>query len=186
MQRKKVIPKGDDFLPDIPKGTLERMHKAEKNHKAKSRLLVLVMRKDGDAIREIERTLRQPYSTIRNWLVRAVEHGLDGIHDQKRDGPECRLDPDQLARLRDDLVAGPRACGFGHGVWTARLVVAHVKKKYGVQYAERGMYDLLNRMGFSSRRPRPRHPKAASERDKNEFKKKLAARPNTTPKRATG
>lgn len=50
------------------------MHKTEKNHKAKSRLLVLIMRKDSYAIREIERTLRRPYSTIRNWLVRAARH----------------------------------------------------------------------------------------------------------------
>lgn len=32
------------------------MHRAEKNHKAKSGLLVFMMRKDGDAIHEIERT----------------------------------------------------------------------------------------------------------------------------------
>ena len=185
MQKKTVMPKGGDFLPGIPRRKLEEMHKAEKNHKAKSRLLVLVMRKDGDAIRGIERTLHLPYSTIRNWLVRAVGRGLDGIYDQKRSGPVCRLDPDQLARLRDDLIAGPRACGFGHGVQTTRRVAAHVEKKYGAQYAERGMYDLLNRMGFSSRRPRPRHPRAASRYDKSEFKKKLVERPNTIPERAT-
>ena len=33
------------------------------------------------------------------------------------------------------------------------------------------MYDLLGRVGFSSKRPRPRHSKAASGRDKSEFKK---------------
>lgn len=59
-----------------------------------------------------------------------------------------------------------------------------MQKRFGVQYVERGMYDLLGRIGFSSKRPR--HPKAASGHDKNEFKKKLAARPDTTPKRATG
>ena len=52
------------------------MCRAEKDRKAKFRLLVFVMRKDGDAIREIERILLRPYSTIRNWLVRAAEHGL--------------------------------------------------------------------------------------------------------------
>lgn len=59
------------------------MHKAEKNHKSKTRPLVFIMRKGGYAIREIEMMLRRPYSTIRNWLVRAVEHGLDGTYDQK-------------------------------------------------------------------------------------------------------
>lgn len=142
-----------------------------------------------------ERTVT-PYARLRGCLSchirpcetgsRAAEHGPGGICDQKRDGPECRLNPGQLGRLRVDLIAGPQKCGFDHGIWAARSAVAHIRKRFGVQCAERGMYDLLNRIGFSSKRPRPRHPGAASEHDKNALKKKLTARPSTAPERATG
>ena len=168
---KTTIPKGDDFLPHTTKSKLRQTYRKETDLKAKTRLLVLIMRKEGTAIREIERTMYHPYTTVRNWLVRAVRYGLDGVYDQKRDGPECRMNQKQLGQLRDDLIAGPQKCGFGHGIWTSPLVVMHVKRKYGVKYTDRGMYDLLHRIGFSSKKPRPRHPRAASEPERDKFKK---------------
>ena len=185
MQKKISIPKGSGFLPGVSKKRLKAMHREAKDHKAKSRLSVYIKRKNGEAIREIERSMLLPYSTVRNWLVRAVQHGLDGMYDQKRDGRKCKLSDRQLKQPRAGLIAGPQKCGSGSGVWTSRLVVAYVKRKFGVRYAGRGMYDLLRRIGFSSKKPRPRHPKAASGHKKREFKKKLDALPDITPKKAT-
>jgi len=74
-------------------------------------------------------------------------------------------------RLRGDLIAGPRSCGFESGMWTAKLLIPHIKKKYGVEYRTGGIHYLLHSMGFSSRKPRPKHPKSASEFEKNGLKK---------------
>ena len=108
MQGNKTMPKGDDFLPGIPGKRLERLHGAEKNQKAKSGLPVLMMRREGTAIRGIEGTPHRPYPAVRNRLMRAVRNGLDGACDEKRDGPECGPSPGQLARPRNNLIAGPR------------------------------------------------------------------------------
>ena len=140
------------------------------------------MRKDGLSIRQTGARLNRPYSTIRDWPVRAaVGRGMMGRHGEAGPGPPCKPDAAQLARLVDELIAGPRSCGFESGVWTAPLVVRHVKETYGVEYADRGMYDLLHRIGFSCRRPRPRHPKSASESQIRAFKKKPDAWQGTRP-----
>ena len=63
---------------------------------------------------------------------------------------------------------GPGTYGYPGEVWTARRLIPVVKQEFGVEYGERGMLllllRLLHRIGFASRVPRPRHPKAASER----------------------
>ena len=143
-----------------------------------------MMRREGTAIRGIEGALHRPYPAARNWLMRAVRHGPGGTCDERRDGPECRPSPGRPARPRNGLIAGPRECGSGHGARAARPVAGHVGRRYGVQYAGRGMHGLPSRIGFSSRMPRPRHPGAASGHEKSGFKKRPAARPDTMPKKA--
>jgi len=41
-----------------------------------------------------------------------------------------------------------------------------------VEYRTVSMYDILHRLGFSCRKPRPKHPESASEPGKRAFKKK--------------
>jgi len=164
------------FLKGIDAAELRRMHKKEKNPKARDRLLAYAMRKEGMSVYAIANYLNKPYSTIRDWLGRAVRNGLDGIHDKKNPGATCKLTPGQLEQLRADLIAGPDKCGFASSLWTAPLLAAHVRKRFGVEYAVVSMYKLLHRMGFSSRRPRPRHPKSASKSAQTAFKKKLEVR----------
>ncbi len=48
------------------------------------------------------------------------------------------------------------------------------------------IYDILHRMGFSSRRPWPRHPESASESAQTAFKKKLEGMWDTMPQGDTG
>jgi len=168
------IPAGRDFLPGNTAGSMRAKHRDEEDPKAAERLLAYIMRKDGKSIRQICAALNRPYPAVRDWLVRAVQAGVGGRYDIAIPGTEGRLDPEQLGRLKEDLVAGPQSCGFESGTWTARLVAEHVRRRFGVQYRTVSMYDILHRLGFSWRKPRPRHPKSASESGKRAFKKKLA------------
>lgn len=186
MVKKSGIPTGSEFLPGTSKKYLQEARKREADPKAANRLLAYIKRKERMSIRRIGSTLELPYSTVRGWLVRAVRDGIAGRYDEQIPGRPCKLDERQLEQLKEDLTAGPQACGFGSGVWTAPLVVIHVRKKYGVEYVQRGMYDLLVRLGFSCRKPRPRHPDSASESEREEFKKKLGPPSGITPRRNTG
>ncbi len=75
-----------------------------------------------------------------------MRDGFGGICDETRPGASCKLTPEQLRQLRTDLIAGPDRCGFESSLWTARLLIVHVGKKFGAMYASSGMYDLLHRM----------------------------------------
>lgn len=170
-RRTSSIPAGGRFLPHTSREQLKTMHRQERDPKAASRLLAYIKRKEGMSIRTICRDMNRSYSTIRDWLLRAVMAGVAFRYDEKRKGLPCRLDADQLADLCEDLVCGPQECGFRSGVWTAPLAARHVRQKYGVTYTTRGMQHLMHRIALPCRHPRPEYPKAATESEKREFKK---------------
>ena len=168
-----IIQKGNDFLPNTRISYLRKCHKREKDPKAATRLLAYIYRKEGYSTSKIADLLNKSHMTIYRWLLRAVEAGgISDRYDHHSPGAPCKLNKDQLTQLKKDLIAGPRQCGFESGVWTARLATMYVMEKFGVQYEARGMYDLLIRLGFSYKKPRPSHPKAASKRKQERFKKR--------------
>ena len=149
---------GSTFLPCTSKTRLQRCHRKEADPKARDRLLAFIMRKDSLPTRRIATRLNRPYSTVRLWLLRAAQMGVLGRYDERRAGKPCRLSSKQLAQLRGELIAGPQQNGFESGVWTCRIAAEHVRRKYGVQRKERGMRDLLVRLGFSCKKPRTKTP----------------------------
>ncbi len=58
-------------------------------------------------------------------------------------------------------------------------------KKFGITYAETGMYDLLHRMDFSCRKPRPKAPKISLRIRERGVQKKLGGTQGTTQRGGT-
>jgi len=99
------------------------------------------------------------HATTHDWLGRAVRNGFGGICDETSPGATCKLTPEQLEQLRADLVAGPDKCGFAPSLWTAPLLAAHVRKRFGVEYAVVSIYDILHMIGFSPAQAEAKTPK---------------------------
>jgi len=135
-----IIPASYKFLPGHSVPSLRKRHRKEKDPVIALRLLTYIKRKEGCTIRRICRDIGKPYATVRNWLVRAAQRGITGRHDELKPGRRRMPEGDQLVRLRGGPVAGPRSCGFESGMWTAKLLIPHIKKKYGVEYRIGGIY----------------------------------------------
>jgi transposase len=77
-------------------------------------------------------------------------------------GNACKLDGDQLTRLRNALDAGPAVYGWQRDQrWTLARVGQLIAGLFGVSYTLRGVSFLLHRMGFTPQVPAHR----AAERD---------------------
>ena len=161
-----------NFLPKVSVASLRKMHKKEDDPKAQLRLLACIQRKDGKTIAEIADAMNEPPSTVTYWLKRITVDGLDGLYDIKNKGADCKLDKRQLDSLVKDLDASPAEVGLGAGVWTMPLVRMHIKKKFGVEYHVRSVWDLVLRLGFSHMKPRPRDIRGASPQKAAWYKKK--------------
>jgi transposase len=64
------------------------------------------------------------------------------------------MTPEQLAQLKKDLVQNPQTFGFLQSMWTTKMVIQHVQKRYRITYAARSMRKLLTKLGFSPKKPR--------------------------------
>lgn len=160
-----------EFLPEVSVARLRKMHKKEENPKVQRRLLACIHRKDGKTMAEIADAINEPPSTVADWMKRIKEAGLDGLYDIKNKGAECKLDKRQLRSLVKDLDGSPADAGLGAGSWTMPLVRTHIKKKFGVEYHVRSVWDLVLRLGFTHIKPRPRDVRGASRQKIAVFKK---------------
>ena len=92
-------------------------------------------------------------STLSYWLNRMDEEGITASHRKKYTSSRCFLSEKQLVSLRKDLISGSEKFGFNQFIWSTRMVISHVDKKYNALYSARGMRELLHRIGFSSKKP---------------------------------
>lgn len=176
--------KGDDFLPGVSVNELKRRIAVEKKVKPRTRLLIALHRKKNEALDEIADACSVPRRTVHGTLQRFQERGLDAAYSIKQTGRPKRLNTEQLRDLRKRLTSSPHASGFKESFWTTRMVVELVGREYGALYTPQWMWNLLCSLGFSCKKPRPKHYKT-SKKAQNEFKKRRGER-SAAPERKGG
>ena len=86
-------------------------------------------RKISASIRRIRDLLMRPYSTVREWLWRVHERGLDNISDRKPPGARGMLGPEEIKIVRETLRQPPTEHGFEQGAWLLRMIAEVITKK---------------------------------------------------------
>lgn len=132
------------------------MDKAAKRRVRAARLL-----QQGKKPAEVARLVGAPRQTVYRWLDVLNEEGIDALRNMSKGGRPAQLDAQQHDRLREILLAGAQAAGFGTDLWTLKRVRQTIEKRFGVRYSDVHVWRLLGRLGFSSQRPEKR----ALERD---------------------
>ena len=108
------------------------------------------------------------------WVQRLVKryngHGPDSLGDRRLSNGTAPaiLTPGALASLKERLKTPPD----DGGLWTGPKVARWLAKFHGLKsvHDQRG-WDALVAIEYSIQKPRPRHPKAASEEDRAALKK---------------
>ena len=115
----------------------------------------------GKTPAEVAIKVGAPRQTVYRWLAVLNDGGIDALREMSKGGRPAQLDDAQHEQLRQILVAGAQAAGFGTELWTLRRVRETIKRQFGVQYSEVHVWRLLGKLGFSSQKPEKR----AKERD---------------------
>lgn len=116
-------------------------------------LLVLDDRLEGD---EVAARLGRSPRFVDEWAGRYRRGGLEALVGRKPPGARAKLGPEQQARLKARLDAGPTP---EDGVCTLRGkdVVRILEAEFGVRHTIGSVYSVLHRIGYSCLAPRPRH-----------------------------
>jgi transposase len=96
--------------------------------------------------------------TLRDWVHRFNAAGPDGLIDNWTGGPKPHLSAEQLAEFASIVEAGPDR--EKDGIVRSRRVDLEriIAERFGVDFHERYVEKLLQKLGFWHISARPRHP----------------------------
>lgn len=137
---------------------LQRRVKVETHAMLRDRYRAVLLALEGKEAVEIAGMLARARRSVQDWVYCYRDGGIDALPSVKQTGRPTKLPRDREAELVARLDAGPTE---GDGVCTLRGkdVVRILENEFGVKYTLDGVYDLLNRLGYSRLTPRPRHEK---------------------------
>jgi transposase len=145
--------------------TTEQLHDAAQAIPQKRlwrRVQAVVLAKQGRAAQDIASALGCSLRAVKNWVAQYNRGGLEALHERPRSGRPPRLEPKEYPRLKQRLADPPRpedgVCVF-RGTDVRRIL----REEFGVLMSLQGVYDLLQRLGYSSLMPRPQHEDAIPE-----------------------
>ena len=175
---------GTAFTPGVSEKRLEKAARKEKDKRAKFRLLACLGRKKGHSIRRIAKDLKTAYSTIRDWLLRMRDRGLNGRFNARPKGRRAKLPLQIIRTVRRRLKRSPKKRGFETGSWQMDMVIEMIRKEFGVTVRARTLRRWLRRIGFSWRKDRYVPYRSVSKEGQEEFKREVGER--ASQRRADG
>ena len=145
----------------------ERYRKA-KNPVERTHWHMLWQVKEGKSPHDVAELLGYTAGWVRRMIRRWNTAGEAGITDHRRQLPGAKplLTAEQQRELAQALQQPP---GDG-GLWSGPKVAAWMQVKLGREIDPRRGWDYLQRLGYSTRVPRPQHAKA-DEETQRAFKK---------------
>lgn len=128
-------------LSEDERAEITRRYKAEKSPRFRERLHCLLLKDQGYTNTQVTQLLLVCADTITDWLNRYQDAGLEALCCLETGGSEGFLSAEQLRLLQAELDT--------HRFQAAKQICAWVKEQWGVTYSERGMRDLLKRLGYT-------------------------------------
>jgi transposase len=126
------------------------------DHRTWVRYQAVVLAQAGRTAEGIAESLGCSRRAVQQWVARYNDGGPDALLERPHTGRPPRLPADRLDRLKARLAEPPRpddgACALRGA--DIRRILEH---EFGVALSLRGVYTLLDRIGYSSLVPRPRH-----------------------------
>ena len=151
---------------------------ATEDAKTARRMLAIALLLDGWSREAAAEACAMDRQTLRDWVHRYNESGLDGLSDRpRRFGPPRRLSAEQEAKVAEWVQQGPELERDGVVRWRCIDLRQRIKQEFAVELHERTVGKLLRRLKFTRLQPRPYHPKkeaAAQEAFKQDFASLLA------------
>src|SRR5680860_406763 len=166
-----AIPVRTDYNGKTLRGLARRCQDASQSR----RLLALAAVYDGMSRTEAAKIGGMDRQTLRRWMLRFNSQGPEGLFDRWSPGPTRRLSDDQLRELATIVETGPDVQTDGVVRWRRVDLRAVIKERFGVDYGERWVSQILHDLGFSHMSARPQHPKQEAKVIEA-FKKTLPAR----------
>jgi transposase len=137
---------------------LRKLAKVEEDARVARRLLAIANALDGMDRKAAAQAAGMDRQTLRDWVIRYNEHGLDGLLDRWGSGRPPRLHPHELSELYAIVMAGPDPEVDGVCAFTREDLVRICEQRFGKTMHCATMGRVLRSIGLSRQKARPSHP----------------------------
>ena len=120
--------------------------KTEPNPRFRERLHCLLLKDQGYTNTDVASILMLCPETITVWLDTFEQKGLEALCRMEAGGSDAYLTEEEMQALTQALDQ--------HTFQNAKQVAAWVEEQFGVLYSERGMQELLKRLGYTRQKAR--------------------------------
>ena len=150
-------------LTDSEIKELQTQYKQERDRRIAERIHCIILYAQGNDLKALKQVLFVGIRTLKKWIKTFMAQGIDGLRQWGYKGQGCDLSDEQWAEVEAELERKP--------YHYAKQVVAFVKKKFGIEYSERGMQALLRRKGYRRIKTRlvPGQVDEDKQREQQEF-----------------
>lgn len=123
------------------------------------RLLAIALILDGHSRGVSARLNGMDRQTLRDWVRRYNEEGVDGLRSRVSPGRPPALNEAQMKELRIMVLAGPDPERNEVIRWRCADLRDEIAARWSVPLHERSVGRLLHRLNMARLQPRPYHPK---------------------------
>lgn len=122
------------------------------------RILAIAMVLDGSSREAAARACGMDRQTLRDWVHRFNEAGVDGLADRARSGRPARLSWVEQGRVVRWVEQGASLAEDGVVRFRRADLRTRIARAFGVELHERSVGKLLRRLGYRRLSVRPLHP----------------------------
>ena len=143
---------------DRTSAVLRKLVKGESNGRVARRILAIANALDGMSREAAAQSAGMDRQTLRDWVIRYNEQGIEGLHDRWGDGRPPTFTREEQAELIRIVLAGPDPETSGLSAYTLEDLAGICEKRFGKRMHPWSLGRLLKRLGFSRQKTRPSHP----------------------------
>jgi transposase len=125
---------------------LKAAHKLEKNKHAAYKINAVILLGSGWTLKKVKSALLLDEETLRSYVEKYCNGGVDGLIETHYKGRECFLTKFQENLLCVELDTNIHL--------TTHSVIKYVEEAFGIKYRMSGMRDLLHRLGYEYKKPK--------------------------------
>src|SRR5476651_2815234 len=134
------------FLTEEQVSALRQAHRIIKDKKLADRIKAILSLNAGFSYTQIATILLLDEVTLRRYVQKFQEKGIDGILEYRYRGGQSRLSVLQQEAIKEYFREETPQ--------TAKEAVAYIQKTYGMSYSTIGITKLLHRLGFVYKKPK--------------------------------
>jgi putative transposase len=143
---------------DRSPAVLRKLARSEPDARVGRRILAIANALEGMSREAAAVSAGMDRQTLRDWVIRYNEYGLDGLSDRWGDGRPPKLDGEEKAELLRIVLAGPDPETSGLSAFTREDLVGICEERFGKRLHATSIGRLLRSLGLSRQKARPSHP----------------------------